>query len=359
MREVRVEAAGESYRVILGDHLLGQVGTKLRKLRPEVSDRVLLVADAALEHHYLPVVQRSLAEAGFNSTVYRVAPGESSKSFRQLEPLLSCAAQHRLDRDGVVVALGGGVTGDLAGFAAAIYQRGVRLIQVPTTLLAMVDSSVGGKTGINLDEGKNLVGAFLQPSLVLGDLTTLATLPIREFNAGMAEVIKYGCIADPHIFTQARLGRGAELGALIQRCIEIKAGVVAADPYERLGLRATLNFGHTVGHALEKAAGYGNLLHGEAVAIGMMAAAYLSSWKCGLKQSEVESLAEILQAQNLPTTASGFDLAVIKEALKIDKKAKAGLNQWVLLKRFGATELRSDVTAAELEQALQLIITPA
>jgi 3-dehydroquinate synthetase len=230
----------------------------------------------------------------------------------------------------------------------------VNFFQVPTTLLAMVDSSVGGKTGVNLPEGKDLVGCFYQPRLVLADLDALATLPRRELAAGMAEVIKYGVIADAALFLQVASGRPRQWGATVKRCVEIKAEVVGSDERETTGRRAALNFGHTLGHAVEQAAGYGELLHGEAVAIGMRAAAHLSRMKVGLSSKEVEAIESAIVANELPLQAKGLDPERIKRAMAQDKKVKAGQIRWVLTPRIGETVLVNDVTEAEVNTLIDL-----
>ena len=215
-------------------------------------------------------------DEGFKVSTHLINPGETSKSFDAAAALCEDFARLGIDRQSFVVALGGGVVGDLAGFVAAIYYRGVPVIQIPTTIMAQVDSSVGGKTGINLSAGKNLVGAFHQPFAVLADTTTLATLGRREWNEGFAEVIKYGVIREKRLLAELRDGTW-ELSDLVRRCVEIKASFVEEDERETTGSRALLNFGHTLGHAIEAVAGYGTLLHGEAVALGMVAAAHISA----------------------------------------------------------------------------------
>ncbi len=355
--EVKVEVGNSPYMVRIGKESLSWIGVQLRDLDIPLTRRVIVVADANVVDHHSEKVMLSLDQAGFEPILWKVPSGEGSKSIGQLEPILSFMAKHRIDRSGAVIALGGGVTGDLAGFVAAIYLRGIALIQAPTTLLAMVDSSVGGKTGVNLREGKNLVGSFHQPSLVVVDLITLQTLPPRELAAGMAEVIKHGCIADRKLFDKVAAGQTEDLAPIIQRNVEIKAEVVKIDPFETNGRRATLNFGHTLGHAIENAAGYGSLLHGEAVAIGMRAAAHLSKKKCGLSGEEVGAIEAAIKVNNLPLTASGISRETIRAAMKLDKKAKSGVNRWVLLPKIGQTVLREDIKSEDVEELLDLVLT--
>jgi len=280
--------------------------------------------------------------------------GEVHKDWTSLQRIQSRLAQLQADRRVTLFALGGGVIGDLTGFAAAVWMRGARFVQVPTTLLAQVDSSVGGKTGINLPEGKNLVGAFHQPVAVWADLGTLASLPDREYAAGLAEVVKYGPIADPQFFdwleshAEALKQRDPQaLAVAVRRSCEIKAAVVAADEEER-GLRAILNFGHTFGHAMEAGAGYGTLLHGEAVGLGMRMAASLSVACCGLPADLAQRLDELLSRLGLPEHAPQLDDARWLDLMRGDKKSLAGRVRYVVLPRWGQAAL------AELDDAAAL-----
>ncbi len=263
--------------------------------------------------------------------------GEQHKNWRSLQSLQTALAQAGADRRTTLFALGGGVVGDLCGFAAAIWMRGVRFVQVPTTLLSQVDSSVGGKTGINLDEGKNLVGAFHQPVAVWADLAALASLPAREFSAGLAEVIKYGPIADLAFLDwlerhmEGLRARDADLLAVaVRRSCEIKAAVVAADEHE-VDLRAILNFGHTFGHALENSLGYGHLLHGEAVGLGMLMATELSVQRLGLDPAWVPRLRRLLERAGLPVQAPRLAAPSFLALMRGDKKSEAGAIRYVLL----------------------------
>src|SRR5207249_2417558 len=268
-------------------------------------------------------------------------------------------AEHRLERKSFVVALGGGVVGDLAGFVAATYLRGIDFVQVPTTLLAQVDSSVGGKVGVNLKAGKNLVGAFHQPRLVLCDLDTLHSLPAREFRSGLAEVIKYGIIYDAALFKRleqdmAGLLKGdpETLSQVVARCCEIKAQIVAEDETEN-GLRAILNFGHTIGHAIEAVCGYGAYLHGEAIAIGQVAAARLSA-QFGLPPADVDRIADLFRRAQLPTNIrlNARQRARLFAAMRLDKKVSAGQIRFVLAKRIGKVVWGEKVPPKLIEKAL-------
>ncbi|MDD2676997.1 MAG: 3-dehydroquinate synthase [Methylacidiphilaceae bacterium] len=341
-----------AYPVQIGNGLLEELGSRLSAGHP-LSSRIALVADATLRA-YAETARASLAKAGFDPVILWVPPGEESKSLPQLGLLLEKLAEHRIDRKGTLIALGGGVVGDLAGFAASIFLRGIALFHLPTTLLAMVDSSVGGKTGINLPQGKNLVGTFYQPWGIFADLKTLSTLPPREIRAGLAEVIKYGMIADPTLLSI--LDQNAlDWQAIVRRSVEIKAAVVAEDERETGGRRAILNFGHTAGHALEAALGYRTLVHGEAVALGMRVATFLSHRLCGLPESAAALLDRLLVRHSLPRNIEGVSPARIREALLVDKKREEGVNRWVLLRALG-DPIVADVREEEIERALALII---
>jgi 3-dehydroquinate synthase len=240
----------------------------------------------------------------------------------------------------------------LAGYLAASYLRGVKFIQIPTTLLAAVDSSVGGKTGVNLPEGKNLVGAFYQPQRVMIDLDFLKTLPERELAAGMAEVIKYGLIWDSKLFAEVGKGRPSDLASIIKRCVEIKAEVVAGDEREESGLRAILNFGHTLGHAIEQSVGYGELLHGEAISIGMVAATWLSEKSCNLPGGTTETVKAALKANGLPVSHPGLSFEQLQPALLRDKKATASGIQWILVPEIGRTLLSTELSEERIREAI-------
>jgi len=294
--------------------------------------------------------------------IFPVGPGESSKSIENYERALSYFAQHRVPRSAILFSIGGGVIGDLAGFVAATYLRGINFVQVPTTLLAMVDSSVGGKTGVNLPEGKNLVGAFHQPKLVVADLDTLQTLPAREFAAGMAEVIKYGAIRDAALFERVAKGvkpADADLDEIVEKCVAIKARIVESDEFETKGERALLNFGHTIGHAIEKATGYTTYLHGEAISLGMRAAAWLSRRVAGLSQESARDIDLALINNQLPVVLKPeVDSQAILAALGNDKKVAAdGGNRWVLLPELGKAESGKIIPPEIVAQAVEYLRT--
>jgi 3-dehydroquinate synthase len=298
--------------------------------------------------------------AGFAPSLVILSPGEATKHPKSASVCYDRLADHRLERKSFIVALGGGVVGDLAGFVAATYLRGVTFVQVPTTLLAQVDSSVGGKVGVNLKAGKNLVGAFHQPRLVLCDLDTLCTLPEREYRAGLAEVIKYGIIYDAALFARIErdmsrlLRRDAKTMAdIVARCCEIKAEVVSKDETES-GPRAILNFGHTIGHALEAISHYGKYLHGEAIAIGQVAAAKLSARVLALPEREVRRISDLFERVGLPTGVklNGRQRQRLFTAMKLDKKVSGGEIKLVLAKRIGKVIWGQRVPQDLIEQAI-------
>lgn len=308
-------------------------------------------------------VQRDALHAMFGEQPLLVLePGEETKSLTELGRVLDFLAEHRLDRGGALFAAGGGVIGDLAGFAAASYLRGIAFYQVPTTLLSMVDSSVGGKTGINLKAGKNLVGAFHQPRGVFIGTRLLATLPPREFAAGMAEIIKTGLLGDAALFEQLAakplMVESDELGAVVRRCCALKAGVVEADEHEtaKEGGRALLNLGHTFGHAIEQVTGYGTYLHGEAVAIGLAAAARLSQKLGYITDADVARVDAVLVAHALPVRLRApLPLAPLMGAMARDKKVRAGALRFVVLKTLGNAATQGGVDPALAEASFRKV----
>ena len=358
MRIVPVPLGNRSYAIQIASGLLPRLGAECAALK--LGSRCALISDTNVAKHYARSVEKSLRAAGFDPVLITVAAGETAKSLRVVGSCYDGLAMHRLERKSFIVALGGGVVGDLSGFVAATYLRGIPFVQVPTTLLAQVDSSVGGKVGVNLKAGKNLVGAFHQPRLVLCDLDTLRTLPPREFRAGLAEVIKYGIICDAKLFGELErdlsklLKREPQtLADVVARCCEIKAEVVGQDETET-GLRAILNFGHTIGHAIEAISGYGRYLHGEAIAIGQVAAARLSAAVLGLPAEEVERITRLFERAGLPTT---IDLPLAKRArllaaMKLDKKVSGGLLKFVLARRIGEVVWGQKVPDVTIRRAL-------
>lgn len=356
MHTLHVELGDErNYPIIIGDNLLSDetLFTELLGDRP-----VVLVSNEVVAPLYAGRVRKALGESRKVTEVI-LHDGESEKTLATIDEILTAALRERHERRSVFVALGGGVVGDMTGFAAACFLRGVDFLQLPTTLLAQVDSSVGGKTGVNHALGKNMIGAFHQPLAVLIDLTTLQSLPAREFSAGIAEVIKYGLIYDRGFFdwllaAADRLAARDEaaLAEAIERSCAIKAAVVAADEREG-GLRAILNFGHTFGHAIEKQQGYGTWLHGEAVACGMMMASRISASRGFIEPTVVDQLAQFLLRFKLPVRApEDMQSATFLRAMAGDKKVERGKIRYVLLATLGEAKLFDDVTDAEIDAAL-------
>jgi 3-dehydroquinate synthase len=349
---LNVALGARSYEVGVGRDLATVIADKVASER-RAGRRLAVITDAAVAK-----AQKVFLEKAFpDLPVHSVPAGETSKAFTQLEAACEFLASHQLDRHSRLFAFGGGVVGDLAGFVAASYYRGIGFYQVPTTLLAMVDSSVGGKTGINLQQGKNLVGAFHQPLGVFADVDTLRTLPDREFSAGMAEVIKHALLGDLELFESLESGdrltpASPDLSAVVARNCALKARVVAADEEERAasGGRALLNLGHTFGHAIEAVAGYGALLHGEAVAVGLYLAARLSEELGFLPKGSAGRVSKVLATYALPTALpSPLPLTDLTKAMARDKKARHGALRFVGLHRFGEAAVLEAVPAALVE----------
>jgi 3-dehydroquinate synthase len=351
-REVAVETSSARYVALVGEGLLAQL-PELILTRTTLRGRCAVITDDRVAPHYLEVVRDGLEKAGFGVHAVVVPAGEKSKSMARVAECCDAMIAAGLDRASFVVALGGGVVGDLAGFVAAIYYRGIPFVQVPTTIVAQVDSSVGGKTGVNAPGGKNLLGAFHQPALVVADPRTLRTLPEREFREGFAEVVKHGIIRDAALLDLIQPGARENLTELIARNIGIKAAIVAADERELSGQRALLNFGHTIGHAIENAAGYGEWFHGEAVSLGMVAALRLSRELVGLSEAEENRCRQLLVELGLPTDLS--HLPPVEEllvAMRKDKKFVGGLPRFVLTPRLGEALVSEAVTEEMLRRVL-------
>ena len=352
----RVNLSDCSYDIVIGSEVIGRkVGDRVKRL----TDSVLIVSNRKVFGLYGDVLTESLNKAGITWEKALLPDGERYKNIGAVEKIHDKLVAGRYDRGAAVIALGGGVIGDIAGFAAATYMRGVRIIQIPTTLLAQVDSSVGGKTGVNHPKGKNLVGSFYQPSLVVADSDTLKTLPRDEILCGVAEVVKYGCVASAKFFRF--LERDIEklvalepqvLHKAVQTSCKIKADVVATDEKEA-GVRATLNFGHTVGHAIEAVTGYKRYRHGYAVSIGMRAAAELSRIKGRLSEAEVDRISDLLQRAGLPTVIPGdIGLKAMLSAMSHDKKVSRGDIRFALLDKIGACYITGDVEKSEIREAI-------
>ncbi len=355
IRELQVALGARGYPIRIGAGLLRQAD----ELRRHIGGRhVLLVTDSNVAEHYLEPVSAALH--GFARRTVVLPPGEQEKTLQRFAELMHVLAELRASRDVTLIALGGGVVGDLTGFAAASWMRGVRFIQLPTTLLAMVDSSVGGKTAVDLPAGKNLVGAFHQPSAVIADTDALATLPARELRAGLAEVVKYGALGDADFFSwlevnaDALLARDAEsLAEAIERCCLHKAAIVARDETEQ-GERALLNLGHTFGHAIEVESGFGSVLHGEAVAIGMVCAARLSASIGLASRADTARLISLLESLGLPNRIPAeLDPEQLLAAMRLDKKAISGRLRLILWRAVGAAEIVDGLSDRAVLDALR------
>lgn len=362
MQTLTVDLGDRSYPIHIGPGLLDQANLIVPHLAQK---RVAIVTNTTVAPLYLDRLAKTLTDAGVAVTPVVLPDGEAYKDWQTLNLIFDELLKSRAERKTTLIALGGGVIGDMTGFAAACYQRGVPFIQVPTTLLSQVDSSVGGKTGINHPLGKNMIGAFYQPKVVLADTDTLKTLPPRELSAGLAEVIKYGLIWDAEFFawleTSMEKLRALDAYAIshaIYRSCEIKAQVVAQDEREG-GIRAILNLGHTFGHAIESGMGYGNWLHGEAVAAGMVLAADASRRKGWLSDADVERTRALIRRAGLPDVAPDLGVAKYLDYMGHDKKVEAGKIRFVLLKKIGESIITSDLSMADLEATLTHHVQPA
>ncbi|MFQ6539844.1 MULTISPECIES: 3-dehydroquinate synthase [Aphanothece] len=360
-RTIQVELSANPYPVVIGEGVLARLGEQVRELGFKAGTKVLVVTNPDVDTHYGDVVLASLRTAGLAAEQLVIEAGEDQKTPATVALIHEAAFRQRLERGSLIVALGGGVVGDMAGFAAATWLRGIAVVQVPTTLLAMVDAAIGGKTGVNHPGGKNLIGAFHQPRLVLIDPATLATLPQREFRAGMAEVIKYGVIGDPELFSALEAAGDlstieavgpALLQTLLERSAAAKARVVAADEREG-GLRAILNYGHTLGHVVETLCGYGTFLHGEAVAIGMVAAGEIALAMGLWTPADQARQRALVVAAGLPQRWPDLDGAAVLACLQGDKKVRDGQVRFVLPTAIGSVEIRSDVSAETILAALE------
>ena len=321
--------------------------------------KCIVISDRNVARLFADRVKRSLASAGFRPTLITIPAGEKSKTLKQAGAICDRMIAAGLDRRSFVVGLGGGMIGDVSGFVAAIYHRGIPHVQIPTTLLAMVDSSIGGKTGVDTRAGKNLIGAFHQPSLVIDDVDLLKTLPRRQFNQGFAEIIKHAIIADPKMFRglqSLKVGAPSALQRLIKRNIQIKSRIVAKDERDRTGQRALLNFGHTVGHAIERAGNYRKFLHGEAVSLGIVAACGISVKRAGLPADQHATIVDLLGRLRLPTRLPPkFPRKKILDAVKFDKKFEGGRVRFVVTPGIGAAYVADNVMFDDICEAVEAL----
>jgi 3-dehydroquinate synthase len=358
MQEIRVELGERSYNISIGSNILDNIGDALKAL--DLSPKVAVISNPTVLELYGERVSNSVKEAGFDLLTVTVPDGEEYKDLIWLQHIYDELLSHKLDRSSALIAVGGGVIGDMTGFAASTYMRGIAYIQVPTTLLAQVDSSVGGKTGVNHKLGKNMIGAFWQPRLVLVDIDTLRTLPERELLAGLAEVIKYGIIYDKELFDFLADNRdrivgldGEAVAHIVRRSCEIKAEVVAKDEREA-GLRTILNYGHTIGHAIETVTEYRRFLHGEAVAIGMCLEARLSRMLDFIDEVQASRIEDVIDSYGLPSKKpSNISAHSIFLAMQLDKKAVAGELKFVLPERIGSVRIHKGVSEELLREVLR------
>lgn len=355
---LNVDLGARSYPIFIGENLLDDQDLLIPYIK---GNSVVIVSNTTVAPLYLNKIENTLSHANIRFDKVILEDGEQFKTYASVEIIIECLLSNRHDRKTTLIALGGGVVGDITGFAAAIYQRGVNFIQIPTTLLSQVDSSVGGKTGVNHPMGKNMIGAFYQPQCVIADISTFNTLPAREVSAGLAEVIKYGLIYDEtfHIWLEENISKLMDkdpifMAKAVLRSCEIKAEVVAIDEKES-GLRAILNLGHTFGHAIEAEMGYGNWLHGEAVAVGMLMAIDLSIRLNWIDESIKLRTLNLLNKANLPTKApTEMNIEKYMKAMSIDKKVDNGIINFVLLKALGKAIISSDYTKQQLNKTLEI-----
>ena len=360
MKSLPVRSLRGPYRILVGENLLRNIGGFFKP--PGFSGKVMVVTQEKVARHFLKPVAQSLRKRGIPAVIHYLADGEEAKTQRELFRLLHALVDADFERRDMILALGGGTVGDAAGFAAAAYLRGIGYVNAGTTLLAQVDSSIGGKTGINLAQGKNLVGAFYPPRLVISDVRVLETLPEREFRASFGEVVKYGMIRDAKLFALLEESAGKILqknSALLQKIVlasaRIKAEVVSRDEFETSGERMILNFGHTFAHAFEQALGYRKLLHGEAVAAGMVCAARLAGTLKIFSREGEARLSRLLESFHLPVSLAGLDLDAsdVLAAMDRDKKKRAGALRFVLPVRIGKVIIRNDISLPLVEKVLK------
>jgi len=352
--KIGASVSGHRYRVLIGKGLLKQLGKQARKSFS--CKTCAIISDSNVAPLFAERVKKSLTAAGIRPTLIKIPAGEKSKTLEQAGAICDRMIAAGFDRQSFVIGLGGGVVGDISGFVAAIYHRGIPQVQIPTTLLAMVDSSIGGKTGVNTPHGKNLIGAFHHPSLVIDDIDVLKTLPRREFNQGFAEIIKHAIIADAKMFGTLQrweAGDAAALQRLIRRNIRIKSKIVARDERDRTGERALLNFGHTVGHAIERAGDFKQFLHGEGLSLGIVAACAISTNKAGLSVDQRDAIVDLLEKFKLPIKLpKNFPRQKIVEAIKFDKKFEYGKVRFVVTPRIGTAHVTADVTFDDIREVI-------
>ncbi|MEI7542800.1 MAG: 3-dehydroquinate synthase [bacterium] len=360
MKTISLELKSNPYNIYIGRDILSQAGVLLKKTA--AGKKVMIVSNKKIYGLYGKKLSTSLSKY-FEVSVFLMPDGEKYKTINTVNKIYDAAAANRLDRNSVIVALGGGVVGDTAGFAAATYMRGIEVVQIPTSLLAMVDSSIGGKTAVDLKAGKNLAGAFHQPLLVLIDLNTLQTLPNEEYINGMAEVIKYGIIMNAPFFNYIKKNSAKILkkdkiavSKIVEESVQSKAKIVAKDEKEITGLRAILNYGHTIGHAIEAESGYKSLKHGQAITIGMLAAANIALDMKICKANTVAEQLEVFKAFDLIKPLKKLNIENIVSRLLNDKKVKNGKVSFVLANKIGIAKLNKNIPMAVIKAELKNIL---
>ncbi|WP_320676751.1 3-dehydroquinate synthase [Prochlorococcus sp. MIT 1300] len=362
-RRISVPLEKNPYEIIIGNGSLKGIGEELTKAGFTSGQKVLVVSNPEVAEAYGKICMQSLEKHGFAAKLLEIKAGEKYKTPQSIQKIHDAAFENKLERGSLMIALGGGVVGDMTGFAAATWLRGIAVVQIPTTLLAMVDAAIGGKTGVNHPCGKNLIGAFHQPKLVLIDPYTLNTLPEREFRAGIAEVIKYGVIGDPQLFERLELLSNftkldelevQELEEIIERSAATKAKVVASDETEK-GNRAILNYGHTFGHVVETLCGYGTWIHGEAVAIGMIAVGELAVQVNSWSRSEADRQAKLIKKVGLPFNWPNLNPQEVIETLRTDKKVQNGKIRLIMPKKIGEVEIVEEINYEQLLKCLDSI----
>ena len=354
MTRITVPTPEGHYHICLGEGILAQAGRLLAN-RALAKGQAAIVSNSDIAAHYAEALSESLRQEGYTPVLCLVPEGEARKTLATVQDLYDQFVSAGLDRRSPIIGLGGGVVGDMAGFAAATYLRGAPFVQIPTSLLAMVDASVGGKTGVDLPQGKNLVGAFKQPTVVIIDPDVLAELPAAEFRAGLAEIVKHGILGAPQLFRQLDSVGPTSLTQMIADAVRVKVDVVIEDPFER-GRRATLNLGHTFGHAIEQVSGY-RLRHGEAVAIGTVAAARMAVALNRCDAQTASSIENCLERLGLPTSASGLDLDDVHAMMFLDKKRKGKMLRFIIPQEIGDVVIIDDPGAEYVREALASVLT--
>ena len=358
MKTIRVDLKKRSYDIIIGTRAIDMLGRRISRL--DIGSDAYVITNAKIKKIYGKITSRILSAAGFSVKFKSVADTEKSKSMETAYSVIKDMTRYDKKRRLLIVALGGGVIGDLAGFIASIYKRGIPYVQVPTTFLAQVDSSIGGKTAVDLEQAKNMLGVFYQPRLVLSDIGFLKTLSTRQLESGLGEVIKYAVIKDPGLFDYLEkryrdvLARKKEaLEFVVARCSSIKAGIVENDEKEELGLRTILNFGHTLGHAIEAAGGYRKYSHGEAVALGMILSCDISMAQGMLEPGTASRIERLIKAVGLPVRISGVAFNKIIKAHYRDKKFIGAKNRFVLIEDIGKTKIRENIPLSVIKEAVK------